>query len=305
MAAALILVAVLGLSYSSADTVKPDTAADFDVGSVEGTVFAAGIEGNEPLEGAHVTLILGRRGALHARTDENGSYEFPRVRPGTYRVTAGKLGYFPQSARVTVEANQTTVQDFVLEPIAFGSVSGVVSGGDPAGPIPLEGAVVHLERHCRHPGPGPGPGPGPYGRVAETNEFGEYSFPHVLPGEYRLTVLARGYLPASEIIVVEPNGMVEQNFTLRPAPPPGRFVGQVLGGRLQLPLEGAMVVVLHDGRPVAQTRTNRAGEFEFPELPPGEHVAVAHARGFEPERVEIEIFSGRTTEHTFILRPRE
>jgi iron complex outermembrane receptor protein len=77
-------------------------------GSVGGRVVD---DRGTPLAGAQVS-VTGTTIATQTRT--NGEYVLPRVPVGTQSLQGRLLGYRPQSASVTVTANQSTNQDFTL-----------------------------------------------------------------------------------------------------------------------------------------------------------------------------------------------
>lgn len=67
-------------------------------------------------------------------------------------------------------------------------------------------------------------------------------------------------------------------------PPHGSILGRVFeppatpGGNPQ-PVEDAVVRLIRNGQPVAQTHTNAEGKYAFPNIPPGPYRIVAHKQG--------------------------
>jgi len=53
--------------------------------------------------------------ALHALTDQSGSYTIAEVAEGTVQLRVAAVGYKPVQTSVSVRAGRTTVHDFVLE----------------------------------------------------------------------------------------------------------------------------------------------------------------------------------------------
>lgn len=81
------------------------------LGRITGTVSAS--DGSGPIASARVLVVGERVGAL---TRDDGRYSI-EVRPGTYRLSALRIGYSPDSARsVTVTAGGTTTVNFSLRP---------------------------------------------------------------------------------------------------------------------------------------------------------------------------------------------
>lgn len=93
------------------------------MGSLSGNVSSSGI----PLEGARVQI---EDSPLYRITGANGNYSFPYIQPGTYTITASKLGYNPQSHTVTILAGQSATQNFALTGIPEVTVEGRVVGSD-------------------------------------------------------------------------------------------------------------------------------------------------------------------------------
>lgn len=96
------------------------------VGNLVGVVQ---VQGGSPLEGATVTFTPG---GLVRTTNHDGSYSFSGIPTGTYKVTASKEGFYPQSFEgVKVNANQSTTRNFTLSPapapLAVSSVSTAAS----------------------------------------------------------------------------------------------------------------------------------------------------------------------------------
>jgi hypothetical protein len=87
-----------------------------DAGTLEGTVTDAAT-GN-PIAGATVIAQPAAEGSgIQATTDPNGFYSMLLL-PGTYNVAASKADYYSQTVNgVVIVADQTTVQDFALQPL--------------------------------------------------------------------------------------------------------------------------------------------------------------------------------------------
>lgn len=59
-------------------------------------------------------------------TDTRGSFQFESVRAGKYEVTVSKFGYSSKTMSVTVNSNEVTLIEFVLEPL-YGTIKGRVT----------------------------------------------------------------------------------------------------------------------------------------------------------------------------------
>ena len=89
---------------------QPPAAAQSD-GSLKGRVSLKTT--GDPLHGASVTIVELGRSTL---SQDDGSYRFPRVPPGRYRVDAHLDSLFTEaSSTVTIEAGRAAKADFLLE----------------------------------------------------------------------------------------------------------------------------------------------------------------------------------------------
>jgi hypothetical protein len=99
-------------------------------GSIEGTVKDPN---GSVVPGATVTVSsIGNTAGFKADsvTSDDGSYSFPRVLSGTYKVTvAGTKGFKGSSKEVTVSLGRTSVSDFALE-VGDSNVNVEVTGGE-------------------------------------------------------------------------------------------------------------------------------------------------------------------------------
>jgi len=92
-------------------------------GTVTGRVTDA--KSGQPIVGASVVLDGTR---WHATTSENGAYRLAEVKPGTYTLTASRIGYAKQSQSVTVVAGQEATVDVHVELSASPLDAVVVTG---------------------------------------------------------------------------------------------------------------------------------------------------------------------------------
>ena len=89
---------------------------------ITGTVRAS--DGSGPIFGSEVTIVGTKRGAI---TREDGRFTIA-AEPGSFLVRAKRIGYSPDSARVTVAAGATVTVDLNLKSAAA-QISGVVITG--------------------------------------------------------------------------------------------------------------------------------------------------------------------------------
>lgn len=136
-----------------------------------------------PIESVTV-FITSLRNRTLTRTD--GTFRFENVKPGTYHVTARKVGYAPQARDVSVDEHGGAVGlalvpiPYVLAPVVSSSKRGGLSGivGDTAYNV-LPGAEVWLMTG---------------GGKVVTDSTGAF-FIDVKPGHYVLRVALPGYAP--------------------------------------------------------------------------------------------------------------
>ncbi|MCF7913432.1 MAG: carboxypeptidase regulatory-like domain-containing protein [Candidatus Cloacimonetes bacterium] len=154
-----------------------------DLGSINGYAFSAA--NNMPLENILIQISDTNN---HTYTDEYGYYEFPELVAGSYSLEASKLGYFPEVIDLEVITDETTQQNFYLQPIDQIAVSGHITGSDQP-EISLPGAEVSLRGLGIH--------------TCYTDENGNFNIPTVYVNTtYQLYVILQGYeILMDEIIV--------------------------------------------------------------------------------------------------------
>jgi protocatechuate 3,4-dioxygenase beta subunit len=273
--------------YPDDVVVDGDDITDIDIAltaivptGITGTVTDA--DTGDPIEGAHIIAIDVNHHRRHgwAVTGEDGTYVL-EIRPGEYTVQAGAWGYLPQEYPENVivgEDGFTENIDFALEGFDFGSIAGNVS--DPDGnPVPM--AVVTLREvdgfHWRH---------------TRTDENGDYMFPDVIPGEYRVRAYQFGFEPGEypdPVMVEDGQDVTAIDIVLMPLEPPfeGYISGTVTDDDTGEPLADAVVVAFgrHDGpwgpRWIARrTFTAEDGTYALENLPEAPFRIFAWAEGY-------------------------
>ena len=188
-----------------------------EFGSLEGTVTDA-ITG-EPVAGAMVRVFpqapagegLGHGGGMHrTMTDENGYYRFDELIAGPVSVVARAAGFAPADGVAEIVADATATLDLALEPLAFGSIEGVVT--DALSGEPIEGVFVFA---CMNFPGGDGPGGGGWGH-AMTDENGYYFLDGVVAGSCHVRAFAWGYYPGETEVEVPVDDTVVADITLEP-----------------------------------------------------------------------------------------
>lgn len=161
-------------------------------GTLSGTVTSSSA-GNPPIANAQVTA-----GPYGTTTAGDGTYSMI-IPTGSYTVTASAFGFVPETfTNVAVNADETTVQPFVLNPAASGLVQGHVTDANTGWPlyasITIDGVSGTLWTNPLT------------GYYSVTLPNGDYTF-HV-------TAFYPGYLPDDAAVTVA--GPTTQDFALDP-----------------------------------------------------------------------------------------
>ncbi|MEJ5308970.1 MAG: M14 family zinc carboxypeptidase [Anaerolineae bacterium] len=164
-----------------------------DSSTLVGTVVVSGT--GTPLSGAQVRADSGTTQDV-TWTDAAGQYTLT-LYAGTYTVTASLLGYVNGTATVSTTIGQTTVQDFALERLPWGTLSLTVAEVGTAQPLT---ATVTLE------------GWGMTWTAAPTLTL-------ELPvGVYTFTATAEGYWPRTCFVTITAGTRVAHTIRLQPKP---------------------------------------------------------------------------------------
>jgi hypothetical protein len=203
-------------------------------GDIEGHVAYARGGALIPIPSAHLVAVrlnnetdemIGHNPVHHTATDEFGFYRFEKLLIGRYLVMAGAEGFNPAKQEGTVWPDETTVIDFILEPLdeptsGTGTIFGrVVTYDEPTTPgirppvIPLEGANILVLRVC--PSLSDEEMLVPAGR-AVTDEGGMYIVDNLPRGIYVVIAKKQGYSWGIKKARVRPLSETRVNFLLVP-----------------------------------------------------------------------------------------
>lgn len=148
-------------------------------GTIAGTVIKRGTAVQQPLGDARLELTVGQGAAVVTRTDLNGEFAFPNLRPGQYRLTVTSDGFIRQEygKRIVVgEGQQAGNILFELDPAAMLAGRVLDSFGEPIAHVMVE--ALHRTYDVR--------GSPRLARAASalTDDRGEYRIFWLDPGEY-------------------------------------------------------------------------------------------------------------------------
>ena len=260
-----------------------------------GTLHSAAIRGvvvenqtGRPLARTLVTIqpTAGTAGAPQSvRTNAYGAFEFPRVAPGAWLVTASRRAFAPQqygqkrwkSAGVPIVVDETAAATVNLRLPRFGSIGGAVVDENDVGLPELE---VLAYRNTRPP---------ELAAHAVTDDRGMYRLWGLEPGSYLVRTAAKkgdddSYLPtfAREAARVEEARPVEveldrETGEVNVRPFPGRLysiAGQAYASpQTQIPV----TVTLVSDMGSQNTMTDSSGSFHFDSVSPGLYELYAQA----------------------------
>jgi bacillopeptidase F len=148
-----------------------------------------------PLDASISVLETGRSVQTNP-TD--GSYSMVHE-PGTYTLQAEAYGYRTASQSIEIGQNNVTTSDFVLEPLAKGTITGTVTNETTGEPI--EGAKVLLKEDS-------------VTMPVKTDENGHFSISGY-EGTYTLHIFAANYDDQDVQVTIEGNKEIEQNISLK------------------------------------------------------------------------------------------
>lgn len=166
------------------------------VGPLTGGARAQASLADLPLDATVTVVETGRS----VRTDPlTGSYQMSHA-AGTYTVRAEAYGFFPAQTQVTIVDGETTVANFLLEPIPRGAVEGQVVSAVTGAPV--AGARLWLLEDARV-------------APVTTDADGRFRI-EAYEGAYTLQVAHVDYNPASLPVTIPGNGTAEVEVRLEP-----------------------------------------------------------------------------------------
>ncbi len=251
-------------------------------GTIQGTVTNAMT--SMPIAGASVFIFQNRTLIASTTTNGSGTYTVDDLAPDSYVVLVTATGFQEQVEGAIVSSGMTTTADFALQ-LNPGSISGQVT--DVQTSAPLEDAHIALFKDSILVG------------FDNSDSSGNYTFPDLAPGNYAVVVTRTGYNSQFVGATVVSNVNTVVNFAL--TYPPGTIAGRVIETGTSLPIPAATVSAFQGETFVSSDLTDEEGNYEIPDLAPGEYTLVVLADDYQGASSAASVSANTTTTVNFSL----
>ena len=235
-----------------------------------------------------VVAIVSANPTSASKTD--GTYSFTGVQPGTYTITAVKVGFATTNNTRTmtvVLGSVLTGQDIGLAPIQPGSITGTVTDANGAG---IAGALVSFVS---------ADGTATLSATADAN--GNYSLPTVFPGTYNGTATGPINLNGrptttqgtATVVVASAPAKATVNFSVVTIPP--SFAGTVTDAATKKPLASALVTITDTatGNVIKTIKTGADGKYSSGPLAPSTYTISASLVGYATQALKSQaVYNG-------------
>ncbi|GIP19483.1 hypothetical protein J40TS1_51250 [Paenibacillus montaniterrae] len=291
---AIITVTTRDGAYSATATVTVQSAPP-TVGVITGTVYG---EGDKPLAGAKVSVVIGSAGdvlvgggEVETTTDAAGSFVIENIAEGSYSLTVSAAGYIEYKTTVNVVAGETTDIgriELTTAPVAVTGVSldktelTLVVGGPS-----LELNVTVEPRNATN--------------QAVTWSSSDMSIAEV-DQQGKVTPISEG---TAIITVTTHDGAhtATAMVTVQPAPPTVGVITGTVYGEGDRPLAGAKVSVVFGsagdvsvGGGNVETTTDAAGSFVIENIAEGSYSLTVSAAGYIEYKTTVNVVAGEITD---------
>ena len=136
-------------------------------------------------------------------------------------------------------------------------------------------------------------------RAVRSNNMGQYALPALVPGRYKLTVEARGYLTRTmENVVLQPDQNARLDIVVQSAA--GSIHGQVVDGSTGEALAGVRIQMAGTDTRIA---SDTSGQFQIDGLAVGEYLLTVSTVGYHLEKHSLHLDPGESAEVKVILTP--
>lgn len=244
-------------------------------GAITGRILEDGT--NNGIWGAVVTAtkITGDPFVRTTYSGWNGHYVAHHLPPGSYVVSATKLGWSEGTYPDTIIVNEDlheNIDIYLTEiPISYGSIAGTITDASTSNPI--EDAYVVVR------------GPGFWNvHHVMTAADGSYMVDDLTPGDYTVMAHKEDYFPGEypDPVTIDGNDTTGIDIALSPLVY-GSIAGIITDATTSNPIEGADVVVRGPGHwNVHHAETGADGAYMIDELLPGDYMVSAHKEDYFP-----------------------
>lgn len=261
----------------------PASTAVAQAGAIQGAVYA----GREAVDGAAVVLHNADGPVARTQTSSDGTFAFPRVAPGRYRIEAAKEGVGRGRAATAVRAGETVRVRIALTQVNRGP--GALAGFT----VNADGAVADATLTVRR-------GTDVVAR-GTSNAEGRFGFRGLAPGAYTIEAAKRGVGTGQARFEIVSGEVTTIRVALRPASVEvGAIVGLVNGANG--PVAEAVVVLRNRDREVARTMTDATGRYNFRGVRAGNYVVSAAKRGEGEGSTQVTVVAGQSVRAIIELR---
>lgn len=237
------------------------------------------------IRNARVTLLDGASAGLSDTTDNRGRYNIPRILPDVYRVSVSAAG-FVTATQPGIVLLPREVETLNVTLTALGEANARINGlvVDILG-NPIIGARVAVTA-------------GPItGQFDITDATGAYELTSLVPGNYRLTVSATGFITESRTVNLAGGANLRIDFVLEEniVGGNGAISGAVTDGNGE-PIANVTVRTTEGPVVGVSATTDSQGDYSLPDLPEGTYAVTFTRAGFTSRTVTgVEVFRNQTT----------
>jgi len=299
--------------FVPADTIAQSRQSLIQLGA--GTVLRGTVLDNQahPLAGAKISVIQSET-TVSVPSAPNGNYELRNLKPGSYTVSAYKVGYQVTSQAVSLKTAATEQRNFQLSALGSETVNkliknAIASQGEVRGILraqtgaPIANASIEARSAGRSI------------LIARTltNSRGEYGL-RLAEGRYDLKARQQSFQDGNSTVSVHAGGATRADFELRQTR--ATTGGAVVGTMVRVPetRKGQLAgrVTDRNGKPVAgaiialesqrRANTDQEGNYTVAELTPDSYRITVIKAGFAAEEKTINVRGGISTRQDFVLK---
>jgi hypothetical protein len=211
-------------------------------------------------------------------TDIFGYYLIDNVKPGTYSVSASKVGYDSISTKITVIADASSTADIQLKLTVPGIIRGKVVNAS-------NGSVIADANISTKP----------YVGAIKTDANGNYTVSNVKTGTYDITAEKFGFTTKTNTIVVVSDSIRVVDFVLNPLY--GTLTGTVTDSN-KVAIDGVNITTTPS---TSSVLTDGTGKYTIINIPAGVLNISAKKGGWKESKIVVSITVGNNTNGDIIL----